>query len=246
MRRKENRPENERSYVGRWSRPYPCNESESESNNIDYNYDCCDSWDNQVCCGYYNPCNNKRNKFDKCENKINICNKVTINQTANAQGGEGGDGGDAESGDVTGGSAAAASGLIAVAANVTEPDIRIPLSDDLKQQEENIEPLQTDGGTTAAGGSATGGDSQGGEGGRGGDGGTATNEATVAIENVIVISCNGDGPSHALTLGTNNRKLDIEVNENGETLVNGQKMQEESLPDGTKVLIFRSSTSEKK
>jgi hypothetical protein len=233
---------NPRRYNGTWGKTYPCeqfDECDCERDNIN-EYDC----SNQ---NNRNEGSRKCHKNDneECENTINIINKVCINQNANAEGGDGGEGGDAENGDATGGSAAAASGLIAIAANVTDPEIEIPISDDLIQKEQAaLETEQVNGsGTAATGGNATIGTSAGGAGGAGGDGGTASNTATVAIENVIIISCNSDTPN-GVSIGTGSRTLDIKVDENGDTFVNGEKMDEKKLSDGTKVLIFRSNHTE--
>ncbi len=188
-----------------------------------------------------------RRENEECENTINIINKICINQKADAEGGDGGDGGDTENGNVTGGSAAAATGLIAIAANVTDPEIEIPLSDDLVQKEqEELEAEQANGsGTVATGGSATIGTSTGGNGGNGGNG-TASNSSSITINQTIAISitCNSDTPS-GVRIGTADRTLDIEVDENGDTFVNGEKLDDKELSDGTKVLIFKSSQSEK-
>jgi hypothetical protein len=217
---------NFRRCSGSWNRPNPCEQFEEYEN------------ESSRKCG-------KKNDSE-CENTINIINKVCINQDANAQGGDGGNGGDAENGKATGGSAAAASGLIAIAANVKDPEIEIPVSDDLKKKDESeLETEQANGsGAAATGGSATIGTSAGGAGGAGGNGGTAENNATVAIENVVIISCNSDTPN-GVCIGTNSKTLDIKVDKDGNTFVNGEKMDEKKLSDGTKVLIFRSSNSEK-
>lgn len=99
-------------------------------------------------------------------------------------------------------------------------------------------------GASAVGGDATGGN--GGNGGTGGAGGTVTNTAVVTTVNVIVISDNEVGTTPGLTIGTGNGngKLDISSDESG-TFVNGQKMEESALGDGTKVYIFRNSEVKK-
>jgi outer membrane lipoprotein SlyB len=43
----------------------------------------------------------------------------------------------------------------------------------------------------------------------------------------------------------NDRKVDITVDKDGNTLVNGQKMDEQELDNGTKVFIFRNSEAKK-
>ena len=96
----------------------------------------------------------------------------------------------------------------------------------------------------ARGGNATGGDTKGGDG-TGGNGGTVCNSATVIVENVVVISCNENGLEPAISLGMNDRKVNINVDEDGNTFVNGQKMEEQQLENGTKVFVFRDSTEKK-
>lgn len=190
------------------------------------------------CCP--DPCNENTER----KNTVNINNNISINQTANAQGGSGGEGGNATNGDATGGSAAAASGLIAVAANVVEPNIEIPLLDDLRtsRPDEKSDALANGSGTSASGGSATIGSAAGGAGGSGGNGGTATNSVTVAIDNIIIISNNSDGPGSEYKIGMQDRTLDFKVDENGDTYVNGKRMDSDELDDGTKVYIFKNRT----
>ncbi len=229
------KPSNKSNYQKQY-RPNPCDQYDEFDDEIE----------NCAEIRSYRPVKCGRKNETECENTINIINKVCINQDANAQGGDGGNGGNAENGDATGGSAAAASGLIAIAANVTDPEFEIPLSDDLKKKDESeLETEQANGsGVAATGGSANIGTAAGGAGGAGGNGGTAENTATVSVENVVIIACNTDTPT-AVSLGTNSRTLDINVDKDGNTFVNGEKMDEEKLSDGTKVLIFRSSNSEK-
>lgn len=234
---------NPRKYLGAWNKPNHCEKYEEYENEIE---SCCENRNYRTnnCFEGSKRCGKKND--NECENTINIINKVCIKQDANAQGGDGGDGGDAENGNATGGSAAAASGLIAIAANVSNPEIEIPVSDDLQKKDEaELETEQANGsGAAATGGNATIGTAAGGTGGAGGNGGTAENNATVAIENVVIISCNSDTPT-GIRIGANSRTLDIEVDKDGSTFVNGEKMDEKELSDGTKVLIFRSSNSEK-
>ncbi|MEL7655702.1 MAG: hypothetical protein AAGU75_07325 [Bacillota bacterium] len=96
-------------------------------------------------------------------------------------------------------------------------------------------------GATAIGGDAAGGN--GGNGGTGGAGGTVTNTAVVTTVNVIVFS-NETENTPGLTIGTGSGNLDISSNESG-TFVNGQKLDETALGDGTKVYIFRNSEVKK-
>jgi len=178
---------------------------------------------------------------------------VNIWQNAEANGGdaEGGDGGD-------GGSAAAASaesegeGDATASASVSvDPNNHGSRpNSNLNQPPEaqslgsitNVEDAAAKGGDGGNGGDAT-----------GGDGGTATNVAEVEVENVVVIYPNSDGSTPLINLGVNGnnlrRNVDIKVDENGNTFVNGQKRDEQELNDGTKVFIFRNSelkTSKKK
>lgn len=94
------------------------------------------------------------------------------------------------------------------------------------------------GDAAAAGGSASGGD--GGNGGAGGAGGTVTQTVETTIENVVVINCDGQNGPPGLRFGQNGRTIDIRVDEKGNTLVNGEKMDEKILENGSKVLIVRS------
>lgn len=102
------------------------------------------------------------------------------------------------------------------------------------------------GDAAAVGGSATGGNGgNGGTSGTGGAGGTAQNTATVNVEQVVVIVPENNGPYPTVTLGTNSnnikRNVEITMDEKGNTFVNGQKMDEQELANGTKVMIFRNS-----
>jgi hypothetical protein len=178
------------------------------------------------------------------DNTIDISTTITISQTATSAGGAGGDGGDGGEG----GGASQAYGLIAVAINEIEAGLELPtvpealgledtVSSEQLQQLERSRPQQSEDGTTA-----TGGDANGGTGGAGGNA-TSLNYASVVVDNVVIINSNvdGDGQYPAYTIGTGNRKLEIRLDENGETFVNGAKMDEQTLGDGTKVLIFRDS-----
>ncbi len=179
------------------------------------------------------------------DNTIDISTTITISQTATSAGGAGGAGGNGGEG----GGASQAYGLIAVAINEIEAAIEIPTVPDalgegeaalgteqIKQLQQS-RPQKNEDGITASGG-----DANGGAGGAGGDA-TSLNYASVVVDNVVIINSNvdGDGQYPAYTIGTGNRKLEIKVDENGETFVNGTKMDEQTLGDGTKVLIFRDS-----
>jgi len=48
-----------------------------------------------------------------------------------------------------------------------------------------------------------------------------------------------------LTLNRTDRQVDVKIDENGDTFVNGKKMDEVPLENGTKVFIFRDSESKK-
>lgn len=191
------------------------------------------------------------------ENRIRI--ETTINLTQNANGGDGGDGGDGgstgEIGDITGGAAASATATdgFAIAINselenetADTEDLVTPLGLNNLPEPINGEPpvdgiLENPTVDTSTGGNAIGPDAgDGGNGSPGGNGGT--NNATIVAENIFVVKTNGDGVSPPpLALGLNNRQIDITTDENGNTLVNGQKMAEETLGDGTKVFIFRNT-----
>ena len=56
-----------------------------------------------------------------------------------------------------------------------------------------------------------------------------------------IICSDGKGPDTVVKLGMNDREVDIKVDPDGNTFVNGKKMDEEALENGTKVFIFRNS-----
>lgn len=191
---------------------------------------------NQGTGSFYRPCCEHENEESENENKIDVSTNITIEQCSTATGGDGGDskalGGDA---------AQASGGLVNVAINEIEADIEIPINPpigDLKKEEAAVEPAQNETGGNVVGGAAA---STGGEGGDA----VSFNYAQVDVENIIVISSNGTGPDTAFTLGTNKRNYDIKVNKDGETFVNGQKMDEQELDDGTKVFILRKNNTKK-
>lgn len=102
-------------------------------------------------------------------------------------------------------------------------------------------------------GDANGGDGgNGGNGGNGGDGGVITNVATAVIDNVVVIIADNEvDVDLALGLGLNNRQLDLKVDDKGGVSINGKKMNETQLENGTKVFVLRdgvtkSTTTESK
>lgn len=183
-------------------------------------------------CATY-PWHDHEDNEEEIINHIDLRTIVTINQTANSTAGDGGDGGDAEGGD-----ASQASGLIAISANEIDAELEIPRSAPgvpVNGEPNAAQPLEDP--TGASGGDATGGD--------GGNGGSATSSntasATVDVENVIIIAGSSDGPPPVYTIGTRNRNLEIRVDENGDTFVNGKKMEEQALEDGTKIMIFKDS-----
>ncbi|MEL7647590.1 MAG: hypothetical protein AAGU76_05825 [Sedimentibacter sp.] len=184
-------------------------------------------------CATYPWCDREENEEDRI-NHIDLRTTVSINQTANSTAGDGGDGGDARGGD-----ASQATGLIAISANEIDAELEIPRSAPgvpVNGETSTVQPLQEE--PTGA----SGGDAAGGEGGNGGNA-TSSNTATVSVdvENVVVIANSSDGPPTAFTIGTRNRNLEIRVDENGDTFVNGKKMEEQALEDGTKVMIFKDS-----
>lgn len=191
------------------------------------------------------------------DNEIRIETTINLTQNANANGGDGGDGGDTgETGDITGGSAASADSSDGFAIAINAEDIEIETSDgedDLAQMGLNNLPgggpingnnpdneYEDSATATSTGGDAVG--PSGGNGGAGGAGGTATNTATIVSENVIVINTSSEGATPpTLTLGLNNRQIDITADENGDPLVNGQSMTANTLEDGTKVFILKNT-----
>lgn len=191
------------------------------------------------------------------ECKVNICTNITVNQKNNseANGGQGGIGGGAQSqtaATVATGEGHARSCLdqrastdqIQNTENEPEPNgTKDPRCFGHTEAEiEDAEALLTRPCPTVTGGPATGG--SGGAGGTGGENNSAQcNTATIAVENVVVLCCNGDSPPHNMTIGLNGRKMDIFMDEDGSTFVNGKKMDAENLEDGTKVYIISKSES---
>lgn len=85
-----------------------------------------------------------------------------------------------------------------------------------------------------------GGNARGGDGGDGGDGGVVTNVATAVIDNVVVIVTDNEIETDlALGLGLNNKQLDLKVDDKGSVFINGKKMNETQLDNGTKVFVLR-------
>lgn len=98
----------------------------------------------------------------------------------------------------------------------------------------------------ARGGDANGGDC-GGAGGTAGDGGTVSNSAITTVVDVVVVvgsgngnnNTGGDGTIEPIALDLNGRKVNIQLSDNGQTYVNGERLEEQQLGDGTKVYVFR-------
>lgn len=197
------------------------------------------------------------------ENTININTTINLTQNANANAGDGGNGG--ETSDLTGGSASSASATdgCAIAFNgeieseSDEAEAAVGADADVEadinsmglnnsSEQRSMTGIATDLGllTDKTASSADAGDANGtaGSGGNGGNTGNAgSNNASIISENVVVISTGANGAPPALSLGLNGRSIDITTDENGNTLVNGQSMTEETLRDGTKVFIFRNN-----
>lgn len=227
----------------------------------------CYCWPNDSACCPCQPGGNdqKHDKKREDENEIDATTTVNICQNANASGGDGGNGGNG--GDAYGGSAAAASaenqggeGDANASATVCEngPDavqtLRKAMANpnlneqDLRSLQELLD-LQLGasvaiGDAAAAGGNAAGGN--GGSGGAGGAGGAITQSAAVAVENYVIINPGNNYPGPpAIKLGVNGKQVDVTMDENGNTFVNGQKMDEQQLDNGTKVFIFRNNEVKK-
>jgi hypothetical protein len=75
-------------------------------------------------------------------------------------------------------------------------------------------------------------------GGDGGDGGDA-NATAVNVAVVIINNGGGYAPGSSYNLKTNKGTVEIKVDDNGETTVNGVKMQEQELNNGGSVLVFK-------
>lgn len=83
-----------------------------------------------------------------------------------------------------------------------------------------------------------------------GSGGNANvnNIAEVDITQMIIIPpCCGpyDGPPPQYQIGLNGKKLDITMDDQGNTFVNGKKMDIEKLDDGTNVFLFKNHVMKK-
>lgn len=221
------------------------------------NWDKCDKHEKDKC--------DKHKRKEESENEIDATTTVNICQNANASGGNGGSGGDG--GDAYGGSAAAASaeseggeGDASASATVCEngPDAVQTLRKAMANpnlSEQDLQSLQelldlqlgasvAIGDAAAAGGNATGGN--GGNGGAGGAGGAITQTASVTVENYVIINAadNLTTPPK-MKLGINGKHVEVTMDENGNTFVNGQKMDEQQLDNGTKVFIFRNNEVKK-
>jgi len=205
---------------------------------------------NRCCCPKPPP------EDEKCENVVNINTSVQVTQSnqADANGGSGGSGG-----------SAAAAGAIgerneveaeACSSTKTENEVENETESEINSKKlateaadvapEDAEALEDLEGTNTQTVAASGG--SGGEGGRGGEV-SQSNSASITIDNVnvIVLACNTDigGTSPALTLNRGDRQLDLKIDEDGNTFINGKKMEEVALENGTKVFVFRDSENKK-
>ncbi|MBR0599193.1 hypothetical protein KCX82_14985 [Clostridiales bacterium BAD-6] len=169
-------------------------------------------------------------KKDKKNGGININTSVNVCQNGEANGGDanGGAGGKA-----VGGSAAAAAAVADLVENGTV------------DQNALLQALLELEGAAGLGGLAVGG--TGGNGGTAGAGGSVSNSAVVTVVDVIVFvdSANNilDG-IEPVSLDLNGRKVDIRLTDNGETFVNGEKLAEQQLENGTKVYIFKNTETQ--
>lgn len=102
------------------------------------------------------------------------------------------------------------------------------------------------GGNGGRGGNGNAGD--GGSGGNGGNGGAIdiTQEASIEVENVVIIANDPSNLPYYLNINNNERKLEIKSDADGNILVNGQKMDEQVLDDGTKVFVFKNKQAKKR
>ncbi len=213
------------------------------------------------CCPYpWDYDKKKHNDEEQCDTDIKISTSVNICQNAEADGGDanGGDGGF-----TIGGSAAAASAEYEledgarVAAIVPRSGLNATVNGNSENENssnrnllskrssrslttENAKALPSllDVNADVAIGDAAA------IGGDGVNGGTASNSANVTVENVIVVTCSEIG-TPALSIGSNQRRFNINMDENGNTFVNGQQLEKKTLDDGTKVFVFRNSEVKK-
>lgn len=178
---------------------------------------------------------------------INICNSITMTQSSSANGGSGGNGGSNgnASSSASASAAAADRGGTAIAANTeiigSESEDTAAETAQPAGQEENLLQADPSASASATSGAATIGSA--GAGGAGGAGGVSANSATAEINNVVVLSYGGSGAAPGFQIGLNEKKLDIRIDEDGTAYVNGKKMKESQLENGTKVFIFNDSQS---
>lgn len=193
---------------------------------------------------------------DDPENVVNINTNISVNQSnvAEANGGNGGSGGSAAAGSASSiatGEGDSSTDLRVNSETETNGTQKVPgdnaspaaAADETGAAEQDkVNPLQ-DVAAVATESTATGG--AGGAGGAGG-GVTATqsNDSSITVENcnvVIVASKDVDlYPPTTVSVG-GSRQLDIKVNEKGEAFVNGQKMEERTVPGGTTVYVYHDS-----
>ncbi|WP_227019328.1 hypothetical protein [Sinanaerobacter chloroacetimidivorans] len=155
---------------------------------------------------------------------MNVCQNGEAN---------GGDANGGAGGKAVGGSAAAAAAVADLVENGTV------------DQNALLQALLELEGAAGLGGLAVGG--TGGNGGTAGAGGSVSNSAVVTVVDVIVFvdSANNilDG-IEPVSLDLNGRKVDIRLTDNGETFVNGEKLAEQQLENGTKVYIFKNTETQ--
>lgn len=66
----------------------------------------------------------------------------------------------------------------------------------------------------------------------------------INVNNIIVILGDSRLAGIPISFGVNGKTLDITTDEIGNTLLNGMKMDENALPDGTKVFLFKNKQME--
>lgn len=84
-------------------------------------------------------------------------------------------------------------------------------------------------------------------GGLGGSGGISFNYADIEVNNILVIignNNNGGGGYPPVSLGMNGTDFQITSDEYGNTLLNGEKMNEQALADGTRVFLFKNKKND--
>lgn len=174
-------------------------------------------------------------------NEVNITNSICVTQTATANGGDGGDGGSngSATSSVSASAAAADRGGVAVINTQQSSELELSSDEELAETSDTDEEstLQTSSASaSASNGSTTNGSA--GSGGNGGNGGSASNTVSAEINNAVVLMYNGGSDSASYSVGLNDKKLDIKIDEDGSVYVNGTKLEEAKLDDGTKLFVF--------